>query len=406
MGESINFSSPAVAELQGLYGAFSFAEKLLQKIWWRGDFDRTAARATDGRRVRLVHAGKWNLLGGPDFTGARLRLGDDASPEIHGDVEVHLHAEDWNVHDHARDPSYDRVVLHVVLFPPGEGRVTRGVGGREIPTLVLLPLLHRGLEEFAADEAVESLARRPLARLPAELGTLPVAELDGLLRRQALKRWRQKVHFSRIRVERLGWAEACHHAALEILGYRFNRAPMLRIAGRWPLAGWADGAVDPDEVFAAESEAWSVQGVRPANQPRARLLQYAAWARARPDWPDRLLALSEAMAVADLAGETREWRRRHGCVALRTRVSDEVCGGVLGGTRLDNVICDGMLPIMAAHRGVEAAGIWYHWYAGDLPAWLRSGLRQLGYFDARNLPVCHGAAQGVLGWFLEREPTR
>ena len=28
----------AVAEMQGLEGAFSFAEKLLQKIWLRGDY--------------------------------------------------------------------------------------------------------------------------------------------------------------------------------------------------------------------------------------------------------------------------------------------------------------------------------------------------------------------------------
>jgi hypothetical protein len=31
-------------------------------------------------------------------------------------------------------------------------------------------------------------------------------------------------------------------------------------------------------------------------------------------------------------------------------------------------------------------------------------LRHLGYFDARRQPSCHGVAQGLLGWWLAREP--
>src|SRR3954449_10774487 len=96
---------PELAEIQGLYGAFSFPEKLLQKIWLRGDFSRAAAVLTDGRAIRTVHPGKWNLLGGPDFRAARLCFGDGA--EIVGDVEVHLHASDWDAHGHARDAAYD-----------------------------------------------------------------------------------------------------------------------------------------------------------------------------------------------------------------------------------------------------------------------------------------------------------
>lgn len=396
----------AVAELQGLYGAFTFPEKLLQKIWLRGDFQRAAAATVDGRRVRVVHPGKWNLLGGPDFAGARLRF--DEGPEITGDVEVHLHASDWDAHGHARDPAYDRVVLHVVLFPPEARKVTRGAGGREIPVLALLPLLHRALEEFAADEAVELLANRAVGRLPDELGTLPAAELAALLRRHAGARWRQKVRYAQVRIERLGWEEACHHTALEILGYRFNRAPMLRIAGLAPLAAWAEGQVQPEELFAAEAEGWSLQGVRPANHPRTRLRQYAQWTRERPDWPARALALVDTLprVEAESEGEgeaTREVRRRHRFAELRERMASEVCGGAIGGTRLDNLICDGLLPLLTAKTGCEMQRLWYHWFAGDLPPLLTSGLRQLGFFDGRAQPSCHGAAQGLLGWLLERE---
>lgn len=395
----------AVAELQGLYGAFSFSEKLLQKIWLRGDFARGAARTLDGRPVRIAHPGKWNLLGGPDFTGARLRFGGEGGREVTGDVELHLNASDWVAHRHAEDAAYDRVVLHVVLFPPEAGHVTRGRDGREIPVLALLPLLHRALEEFAADEAVETLANRAWSRIPEELGVLPAAELAGLLRRLARARWRSKVHFAGLRLARLGWEAACHHAALEILGFRFNRAPMLRLAGEFPLERWCEGAVQPDDLFERELAGWSLQGVRPANYPRARLRQYAAWVRERPDWPARVLAGAAALPAVEPAAETREVRRRHGLTAWRTRLAEEICGGVVGGSRFENLLCDGLWPLLAAKTGSDHHGLWYHWFTGDLPPALTGGLRHLGVFDGRAQPACHGAAQGLLGWMLEREPT-
>jgi hypothetical protein len=43
--ESNSSAGSAVAEVQGLYGAFSFPERLLQKIWLRGDFDAGVARS-------------------------------------------------------------------------------------------------------------------------------------------------------------------------------------------------------------------------------------------------------------------------------------------------------------------------------------------------------------------------
>jgi hypothetical protein len=405
MNASPDIAPGSVAEVQGLYGAFSFPEKLLQKIWLRGDFERNSARLADGRSVRIIHPGKWNLLGGPDFAGARVKF-EGAEHETHGDVEVHLRAADWHAHGHASDPAYDRVILHVVLFPP-EGRpATFGAGRKEIPILALLPLLHRALEEFAADEAVEALANRPLAGLAEELSRLPASELAELLRRHASARWRQKVYFAGLRVHRLGWESACHHTVLEILGYRFNRAPMLRIATAWPAARWAAGGADVEAIVASESGGWSLQGVRPANHPRTRLRQFAAWMRERPDWPARLLAFAARVSLRAENRDTRTIRREQHLVEKLESISSEICAGAVGGTRLNTLICDGFFPLVAAESGRDIRDAWHHWFCGDLPPWLTSGLRQLGYFDGRIQPACHGAAQGLLGWFLERDAQR
>ena len=395
-------SRDAVAEIQGLYGPFSFPEKIFQKIWRRRDFDVTATVLDDGRKLEVLHPGKLNLLGGPDFKGARLRLG---GVERIGDVELHLHAEDWVAHGHAADPAYAGVILHVVLFPSRPGWLTIGAEGRNIPNLTVLPLLHHDLEEYAADEAVEVLANRPLARACEELGRLPQPELAALLRRGANQRWRQKLHFARVRLQRLGWTAACHHAALEILGYRFNRAPMLRIAGRVSLAEWTRPNFDPQALLAEEGSGWSLQGVRPANHPRVRLRQYRAWTQARPEWPARLETLASVFPAEPNRDDTitTAYRRRHHLGRQRASLMDELCEGAVGGTRFDNLCCDGFFPLLAVHKGRDLMDRWFHWFPGDAPPYLAGMLRELGVTGQARQPRCHGMIQGLLGWLLERE---
>ncbi len=454
----------AVAELQGIYGPFSFPEILLQQIWARGEFDATRLTTANGRAVKVLHPGRWNRQGGPDFKQARLRIGGES---VTGDVEVHLHEADWTKHRHADDPAYDGVVLHVVLFP-GHAAASRGAGGREIPVAVLLPLLWHDLEEYAADAAVERLARHPMTRAREELLAMREDELRDELGRLSLERWARKVHFARLRLARLGWEAACHHAALEILGYRTNRAPMLAVATEWPLDIWRKNAAtgDPskpvcnpigykpvatacdggsagegfaDAIFAEISArgAWSKQGARPANHPRARLRQYARWVAASPDWPARLARVfagqtrpsakererlsaawfgeardagradkrqDAASTFAD-APSTRDWRRANGTRKLRAAV-EEVCGGAIGGTRLDNLVCDGFLPLLATRDGADTAWLercWRHWWTGDMPAQVAPLLKGLRMTGTRDQPACHGIAQGLLGWMLAND---
>jgi hypothetical protein len=394
----------AVAEIQGLYGPFSFPEKLLQQIWLRGDFDSKRAVTTDGRGVQIIHPGRWNLLGGPDFKDARVSIGGVA---VTGDIEVHLRAADWVAHRHSSDPAYANVVLHVILFPTDE-RATAGVKGRAIPVLALLPLLNHDLEEFAADEAIERLADHPLVQARRELLALAPEELSIELLRFAEARWRQKVYFAKLRIARLGWESACHHTALEILGYRFNRAPMLAVAGAVPFASWGEaGEGVAKAAYAQFADRWSKQGVRPASHPLSRLRQYMRWVAARPHWPERLAGFAEGLPVTEWseAPETARFRRKYSLVELAGRLADSVLGGEVGGTRFNTLVCDGLLPSLAAQTNGETriSGIWYAWAAGDLPARYSKLLRELGVVDKRQRPMCHGVAQGLIGWLLDAD---
>lgn len=419
-GERVSPARPeAVAEIAGLHGAFSFPERLLQQIWLRGDFDQRALRLRDGRALRIRRRGRWNRLAGPDFADAELELGEgEARETVRGAVEVHLRAVDWETHAHASDPAYAGVVLHVVLFPSMR-EWTQGASGRRIPILELLPLLERDLEAYAEEAAVEGIAGRPYSQLREALAGTAPDKLRAEVTTHARRRWAAKVALARARIERVGWAEACHQRALEVLGYRANRAPMLAVAERWPLAAWREAARTGEgarvnlveEALAFQSEAWARAGVRPANQPRGRLAQYAAWVAARPDWTEGLAAWGDAWAGAGAPSAEDGFATRRALTGARRRLAEEVCGSALGGTRFDTWVVDAALPFLAARAAGPAETatarprtlsdwerLWTEWRAGDLPAELMRLAREFADEGEARAASRQGYLQGLLGW--------
>lgn len=393
-----------VAELQGLYGPFQFDELLLQKLWLRGDFDPARLQTENGEPVNVLHPGTWNRLSGPDFRGARLVIGDR---EIHGDVELHFRVGAWTQHGHDCDPAYDNVVLHVVLFPPsGPTPAARTSQGRILPVLSLVGSLWHDLEEYAADEALAESSGVNAGPLVEELLALPDNECTRILADGARKRWTQKVHFSRVRINRLGWEEACHQTTLEILGYRSNRTPMLRIANHFPFQTWRDFPPTVDTINSLAKDWWSLRGVRPANHPRTRIDQYLKWMETIPDWPARLRVFGfpdvpnegGSVAVGGL-------RKKIRLTAIKRAIARDLCSGVLGGTRFDTWVCNLVLPFrgaLAAREEVGLGRIWEAWYPGDAPAGLIGASRRIRGVGSP-APDSNGLIQGLLAAQFDRE---
>jgi len=78
---------------------------------WKHRLLGPGLRTREGEPVEVLSAGTHNYDAGPDFIGARLRVGDTLWA---GNVEIHLRGSDWARHGHDSDPAYDGVVLHVV----------------------------------------------------------------------------------------------------------------------------------------------------------------------------------------------------------------------------------------------------------------------------------------------------
>jgi len=269
----------------------------------------------------------------------------------------------------------------------------------------MLPLLWHDLEEYAADEAVARIAARPMDHLLATWRDLAPEEIEARLWAAAQRRWESKVRFARHRIAKLGWVDACHHTALEILGYRFNRVGMLKAAGRWPLAVWADAGIGPEEAYATllAEQALHLQGVRPLNHPRRRLAAYAKWARTQPDWPGQLRSLGESWPEpGGLTGFADVANARKTCgyaVWLRKGLGRLGAADRVRRPRADNLWGDGLLPLLAAAGPVARASLGQWWsmgWPGDQPDRSRQVLRMLGLGSGRQRPLCWGAAQGLL----------
>lgn len=106
-------------------------ERLLQFIWQFQHFNTRALILSSGESLQIIHPGAWNHHQGPDFSSARIKIGDTLWA---GNIEIHILASDWYKHAHDGDPNYQNIILHVVWQ---EDEILRDAKGHCIPTLVL-----------------------------------------------------------------------------------------------------------------------------------------------------------------------------------------------------------------------------------------------------------------------------
>jgi hypothetical protein len=390
--------SPLVEEIQGLYGPFTISERLLQRIWFNKDFHLKDLKTQGGANLEILDPGRWNDHEGPDFREAILRI--DGRERV-GDVEIHFRAADWFHHGHDSDRNYEKVVLHVVLYPEEAMAAGRSSGPESIEALSLLPLLLRDLEEHAMDADLESIEQVDSLGSFDGLLVMDQAERECVLREHAIRRWEQKLHFMRRRMAEKSWSSLCHQLGLEVLGYARNRAPMSRLAEAYPLAAFAAG-VDPERLYQSEHPHWKVLGTRPANHPKNRLRQYAALCRASPDWPLKLRDILDSAAQEQGFDSCAEFRKKTACKSIQTSLANELFGGQIGERRVNTMLCDAFLPAWEIATEHFMCDYWLNWYPGDVPDNLLRFARRANLFT-RSEPMSNGLFQGLLGWLIERE---
>ncbi len=97
-------------------------------------------KTTDGISIDVLHPGEKNTNAGPDFIGAKIKIGDTIWA---GNVEIHVNLSDWTLHKHQFDKAYENVILHVVYEAKDKNNIQTQYG--EIPTLELKKYIDKEL---------------------------------------------------------------------------------------------------------------------------------------------------------------------------------------------------------------------------------------------------------------------
>jgi hypothetical protein len=137
-------------------------EKFLHFVWQHGLLDNRKLHTIHNEKVEIVFPGYRNPGTGPDFSEARIRIGNRLWA---GNVEIHLNASDWYAHHHETDKNYDSVILHVVYRYDMPVYNTYGV---EIPVLELHDKILPGVYERFSDLSASNDTLKCKAFLPVD----------------------------------------------------------------------------------------------------------------------------------------------------------------------------------------------------------------------------------------------
>lgn len=279
-------------------------EAFLHFIWRYKRFDALDLQTVDGLPIEIIDVGEYNTHAGPDFFNAKLRIGEVIWV---GNIEMHLKASDWRLHQHEKDRAYDSVILHVVL--EADCKVYRN-NGEEIPCLEMRPYIKENL--LGVYQKIE----HNTFWIPCQHHYFQVSDI-------AKELW-----FSRVLVERLelktkliesqlvesqfAWEEMFYRNIAKNFGVKVNELPFEMLSRSLPLttiakhknslfqvealifgqSGLLENITFEDEypqllqkeyqflrqkfnLKPLEASLWKFLRLRPANFPTIRLAQFA-----------------------------------------------------------------------------------------------------------------------------------
>ncbi|MBS1615035.1 MAG: DUF2851 family protein [Bacteroidetes bacterium] len=281
-------------------------EALLQFIWQYNLYRPGTLRSTQGSVVEVQHPGTRNTDAGPDFSMARIKIGNTL---LVGNVELHVRSSDWARHRHDEDAAYRHVILHVVFEDDG---------GFNYPNIPLLEL-----KDHIPDYVLERYSQliQTTAPLPCAQALPCVKEItrSTWLNRMLVERWEEKLSLwdDELKQASGDWYTLLWWRLAANFGFKINAAPFLMLAQSLPLrillrqtslmqveallfgqAGFLQGNFLDEyprqlqkeyhyfqhkyELHPAQPGIWKFLRLRPANFPSIRIAQLAALVHQAP----------------------------------------------------------------------------------------------------------------------------
>lgn len=350
-------------------------EDFLHYLWKFRLFKQQGLNTVRGEALEILETGVHNLHAGPDFEGAKLRIGGTLWA---GNVEIHIRSSDWQKHRHQHDRAYDNVILHVVALHDAD--VLR-LDGTCIPVLSLQGLIPiRLIEQYR--NLAESMDWTPCIK--------QISKIDPLY----IRAWLQRVGIERLQEKaeninltllefRGSWDDAFYVCLARNFGFKTNAVPFEMLARSLPrqlidrykdkplfiealIFGQA-GLLDKkykdsyprllrrEYLFLGKKHnlkpldnyLWKYLRLRPANFPTRRLAQFAALLVNTRHLFSQILAENQIERIRDLFMElpVNVYWSNH--FRFDTPVAD--CSAALGKQFIDNVLMNTVAAFLMAY---------------------------------------------------------
>lgn len=214
---------------------FPISERLVCCLWYTQTYLKDL-HTVNGRSVKVLSPGIWNLTEGPDFTRAALEL--EGGQTVTGDIEVHVRSSDWQRHLHHREPRYDGVVAHVCMWHDSQTPFASTSAGKEIHQIELSRYLTRPLARVVGRIETDDFPynrKAGLGRCAELLASLTKGQVRTLL--SIAGEWRILEKSARYAewMREASPDEVLYRGFMEALGYPGNKSPFLMLAERVPF---------------------------------------------------------------------------------------------------------------------------------------------------------------------------
>ncbi|MCX2479568.1 DUF2851 family protein [Pedobacter sp. MC2016-15] len=217
-------------------------EDFLHYIWQYRLLTSLDLYCTNGSKLEIIDPGAFNTHAGPDFSTAKLRIGGTLWA---GNVEIHLRASDWLLHDHQEDRLYDTVILHVVYEDDAE--ICR-TDGSVIPVLLVKELIPESLLQryrslldnrnaFPCEHHMPQTDPAVSTKVLATMAAARLAEKSAELESLMLK-------------NKYNWNETFHQLLIRNFGFKVNNIPFEMMAAGLPATLFAKHRHQPLQIEA------------------------------------------------------------------------------------------------------------------------------------------------------------
>jgi len=239
-------------------------ESQIVKIWQHQLLDRTGLTTEEGEPIRIIYPGRINDDQGADLLDAVIATSHGL---IKGDIEVHVKSSGWRAHHHHQDQTYNRVILHVVMWRDTEV-ATNLQNGEKVSILAL----HKYIKSPSSQWP--NLAYSPATlNMPCHQAVehLPTSIIAQFLDSAGEERFLAKAAKFQADLAQMEVSQSLYQGIMSALGYSKNKLPFLELARRLPLQSLeslTQGKISDEECLAQQQALLlGTAGLLPSQRP-------------------------------------------------------------------------------------------------------------------------------------------